>query len=107
MKDFFDSTVKLKGEKTKNFNYNAWFYNEYTISIATTYLEKLQKIAQELGLLDDKTKNFTIEFSNALNKAIDGFDSLSHEWKKNYEDIKSHKTEHEWIKKFFILDEIK
>ncbi len=68
MKDFFDSTVKLKGEKTKNFNYNAWFYNEYTISIATTYLEKLQKIAQELGLLDDKTKNFTIEFSNALIK---------------------------------------
>ena len=51
-----------------------------------------------------KLKNFIIEFSNALNKAIDGFDSLSNEWKENYEDIKSDKTEHEWIKKFFILE---
>jgi len=106
VKDFFDSMEQLKGEKTKDFNYNAWFYNEYTIAIASTYLEKLLKIAQDLGLLDEKIKNFIIEFSNALNKAIDGFNSLSIEWKKNYEDIKSCKTEHEWIKKFFILEKI-
>ena len=97
--DFFDSMEKLKGEKT-----NATFYNEHTIAIASTYLEKLQKIEQDLGLLDEKTKNFTIEFSNALNKAIDGFNSLSDEWKQIYEDIKSCKTAHEWIKKFFILE---
>ena len=106
VKDFFDSMKKIKGEKTTNFNYNATFYNEHTIAIASTYLEKLQKIDQDLGLLDEKTKNFIIEFSNALNKAIDGFNSLSDEWKKNYEDIKSYKTEHEWIKKFFILEKI-
>ena len=106
VKDFFDSMEQLKGEKTKDFNYNAWFYNEYTIAIASTYLEKLQKIVQDLGLLDEKIKNFTIEFSNVLNKAIDGFNFLSIEWKKNYEDIKSCKTEHEWIKKFFILEKI-
>ena len=51
--DFFDSMKKIKGEKTTNFNYNATFYNEHTIAIASTYLEKLQKIEQDLGLLDE------------------------------------------------------
>ena len=102
--DFFDSIKNFKGTfSTEGFNFDAYFYNQYTLLIAFIYLKRLQKAEKEIGLLNEKTKKFIKEFSNTINKSIDVFDDLSNEWKEIYTNLKKGETNIEWVKRFFIL----
>jgi predicted GTPase len=102
--DFFDSIRKFEGTfNTQGFNFDAYFYNEYTLLISFIYLKRLQKAEKEIGLLNEKTKIFIKEFSNTINKSIDIFGDLSNEWKEIYKNLKKSETNIEWVKRFFIL----
>ena len=102
--DFFDSIRNFEGTfNTDGFNFDAYFYNEYTLLISFIYLKRLQKAEKEIGLLNEKTKKFIKEFSNTINKSIDVFDDLSNEWKEIYKNLKKGETNIEWAKRFFIL----
>ena len=102
--NFFKSIERFKGYfNTEGFIFNPYFYNEYTISLGYNYLIEFEK---EYGQYDDKTKNFIIDFSNTLNKAINSFEEISKEWKEVYNEIKSHKSEKKWVKRFFIIEDI-
>jgi len=102
--DFFDSIRKFEGTfNTQGFNFDAYFYNEYTLLISFIYLKRLQKAEKEIGLLNEKTKKFIKEFSNTINKSIDIFDNLSTEWKEILKNLKKGETKIEWVKRFFIL----
>ena len=102
--NFFKSIERFKGYfKTDGFIFDPYFYNKYTISLGYNYLIEFEK---EYGQYDDKTKNFIKDFSNTLNKAINSFEEISKEWKEVYNEIKSHKSEKKWVKRFFIIEDI-
>ena len=102
---FFKSIERFKGFfKTEGFLFDAWYYNDFTISIGYNYLIEFDK---EYGQYDDKSKNFIKEFSLSLNKAIDSFEEMSKEWKDVYNELKNHKTNKGWVKRFFIVEAIK
>lgn len=102
--DFFDSIKNFEGTfSTQGFNFDAYFYNQYTLLIAFIYLKNLQRAEKEIGLLNERTKQFIKEFSNTINKSIDVFDDLSNEWKEIYQNLKKGETNIEWVKRFFIL----
>jgi hypothetical protein len=102
---FFKSIERFRGFfKTEGFLFDAWYYNDFTISIGYNYLIEFDK---EYGQYDDKSKNFIKEFSLSLNKAIDSFEEISKEWKEVYDELKSHKTKKGWVKRFFIVEAIK
>lgn len=99
--NFFDSIKKFEGSfNTDGFSFNSWFYNEYTLLIGALYLEKFNK---EYGEYDEKSKNFLRELCTALNEGIDGFNELSKEWTNIYSELKSNKTNRDWVKRFFIV----
>ena len=108
--DFFNSIKRFEGTfKTEGFNFDAYFYNEYTLLLSFLYLKRLEKAEKDIGLCDEKTKQFIKQFSNTINKCIAIFNDLSEEWKNIYTNLKKKKTESEWsewpewVKKFFIL----
>ena len=102
--EFFNSIRKFEGTfNTEGFNFDLNLYNEHTLLISFIYLKRLQKIEKEIGLLNEKTKQFIKEFSNTINKSIDIFDDLSNEWKEIYQNLKKGETNIEWVKRFFIL----
>ena len=39
-----------------------------------------------------------------MNEAIDGFNQLSIEWKEIYASLKAHKSDKEWVNKYFMID---
>ena len=99
---FFKSIERFKGTfKTEGFLFDAWYYNDYTISIGYNYLIEFEK---EYTHYDDNSKNFIKEFSLSINKAIDSFEEISKEWKDVYDELKSHKTNKGWVKRFFIVE---
>ena len=99
--NFFNSIERFKGSfNTDGFSFNSWFYNEYTLIIGALYLKRFDK---EYGEYDDKSKNFLRELCTALNEGIDGFNELSKEWTNIYSELKSNKTNRDWVKRFFIV----
>ena len=100
--DFFESIKRFRGIfNTEGFSFEAWFYNEYTLLIGYLYLKECER---EYGQYDEKAKKFLIELSYSFNKAIEGFLELSNEWKKVYKSLKSHKSDIEWVHKYFFVE---
>ena len=102
IKDFFNSIERFKGTfETDGFNFDAYWYNEYTVLVGYTQLKKFEK---EYGQYDEKSKNFLRELCSSLNKAIDGFQELSNEWDETYKSLKAHKSDKDWVNKYFIVE---
>ena len=100
--DFFESIKRYERSfNTDGFAFNAWFYNDYTLLVGYTYLKEFEK---EYGQYDEKSKRFLRQLSNAFNKAIDSFSELSKEWKNVYKSLKSHKSDKEWVHKYFFVE---
>ena len=99
---FFDSIKNYKRSfKTEGFPFDAWFYNEYTFLVGNMYLKTFTK---EYGKYDKQAKKFLKKLSTALNSAIDSLGDLAEEWKEIYESLKAHKSDKEWVNKFFIVE---
>lgn len=102
VKEFFSSIERFKGVfKTSGFNFDAYWYNEYTLLVGYTLLKKFEK---EYGQYDEKSKQFLRELCSSLNKAIDGFLELSKDWESTYKCLKAHKSDKIWINKYFIVE---
>ena len=102
IKQFFEGIKKFKGIfLTFGFNFDAYFYNEYTLLIGSEYFKEFQN---DYGEYDEKSKNFLRDLCETFNEAIDDFQKLSDEWKEIYSSLKKHKTDKEWVKKFFIVE---
>ena len=100
--DFFESIKRFKGIfKTEGFSFDSWFYNDYTLLIGYTYLKEFEK---EYGQYDEKSRKFLRQLSDAFNRAIEGFNELSNEWKNVYKSLKTHKSDKEWVHKFFFVE---
>lgn len=100
--DFFDSIKRFKGSfNTEGFSFDAWFYNEYTLLVGYTYLKRFEK---EYGQYDEKSIKFLRQLSDAFNNAIEGFKELNSEWKNVYKSLKSHKSDKEWVHKYFFVE---
>ena len=105
IKEFFESMSKFKGYfATQGFNFDAYFYNETTLLIGLQYFKRFKN---DYGEYDEKSQNYLKELCNSLNAAIENFNELSIEWDSVYKSLKAHKTEIEWVKKFFIVEEPK
>ena len=99
---FFDSIKNYKRSfNTEGFPFDAWFYNEYTFLVGNMYLKTFTK---EYGKYDKQAKKFLKKLSTALNSAIDSLGDLAEEWKEIYESLKAHKSDKEWVNKFFIVE---
>ena len=102
VKEFFSSIERFKGVfATNGFDFNAYFYNEYTLLVGYTLLKKFEK---DYGQYNEKSKSFLREFCSALNKAIDGFLELSKDWENTYKALRAHKSDQIWINKYFIVE---
>ena len=100
--DFFESIKRYKGNfNTEGFPFDSWFYNEYTLLVGYTYLKEFEK---EYGQYDEKSKKFLRQLSDSFNNAIEGFGALGQEWKDVYKSLKSHKSEKEWVHKYFFVE---
>ena len=77
------------------------YYNENTFMIGYLFLKPfLNKFNQS----DEILKKSLNEICTAFNKAIDAFKELSEEWENVYKSLKLHKSDSEWINKYFILE---
>ena len=102
IKDFFESIKSYKGSfNTEGFSFDPWFYNEYTLLVGYTYLKNFEK---EYGQYDEKSKKFLRQISDAFNEAIEAFQNLYKEWKDVYKSLKAHKSDKEWVHKFFFVE---
>ena len=102
IKEFFSSIERFRGVfATNGFDFNAYFYNEYTLLVGYTLLKKFEK---EYGQYDEKSKHFLRELCSSLNQAIDGFLELSKDWENTYKALKAHKSDKIWINKYFIVE---
>lgn len=102
IKEFFSSIERFKGVfATQGFNFDAYFYNEYTLLVGYTLLKKFEK---DYGQYDEKSKNFLRELCSSLNMAIEGFLELSKDWAKTYQSLKAHNSDKLWINKFFFVE---
>ena len=100
--DFFDSIKRYERSfNTDGFEFNPWFYNDYTLLVGYTYLKEFEK---EYGQYDEKSKRFLRQLSDTFNNAIDSFGELSKEWKNVYKSLKSHKSDKEWVQKYFFVE---
>ena len=100
--NFFNSIKSFeKSFNTEGFQFDIWFYNEYTLLFGAVYLKEFEK---EYGQYDAKTKNFLKKLSDSFNTAIKSFAELSTEWKGVYADLKNHKTNKEWVHKSFFVE---
>ena len=102
IQEFFNSIKRFKGVfETEGFNFDAYFYNEYTLLVGYTYLKDFER---EYGQYDEKSKKFLRQFAKSLNEAIDGFDKISKDWVETYASLKAHKSNKEWVNRYFIID---
>ena len=101
--EFFESIKKYKGIfDTEGFPFDPWFYNEYTFLVGVLYMKKILK--KDHGKYDEQCKNFLKKLSTSLNTSIDAFGELADEWKEIYASLKTHKSDKEWVNKFFIVE---
>ena len=102
IKEFFESIKQFEGPfKTEGFDFDAYWYNEDTLLYGALLLKELEI---DCGHYDDKFKNFIKQLSTSLNSAIDGFIKLSEEWRDTYESLKKHKSEEDWVNRYFIIN---
>lgn len=102
IREFFDSIKRFKGVfETEGFNFDAYFYNEYTLLCGYSYLKDFER---EYGQYDEKSKKFLRQFVKSLNEAIDGFDKISKDWVETYASLKAHKSDKEWVNRYFIIN---
>ena len=102
IEDFLES-VKIYKEifEADGYYLNSSDYNENTFMIGYLFLKPfLNKYNQNDTTLTNSVKEISLIF----NKAIDGFKELSQEWENVYNSLKFHKSDTEWIKKYFILE---
>ena len=98
--DFFNSLLNLrKYFDTSEIDFEA-FYNNHTILIGYFCLKEFEK---EYGQYDIKTTEYLKELGGKLNVAIDGFFEISKEWENIYKSLKEHKSNEEWLNKYFIV----
>ena len=98
--DFFNSLLNLrKYFDTSEIDFEA-FYNNHTILIGYFCLKEFEK---EYGQYDLKTTEYLKELGGKLNVAIDGFFEISKEWENIYKSLKEHKSNEEWLNKYFIV----
>lgn len=102
VEDFFES---MKDYKTifeaSGFDFNAKFYNEYTIAIG---LYLIKKYEENSYLFNKNSFNLILELAKGLNNGIQGLNKLSEEWEEIINDIKEGKSDIEWVRRFFKLD---
>ena len=100
--EYFQSIIQFKNIFEKDDYYlDSSNYDETTLLVGYLFLKSfLTKYNQNYISL----KNSLKEYSSSFNKAIDGFYELSKEWKNAYESLKIHKSDSEWINRFFIVD---
>ena len=99
---FFNSIERFKDPfKIEGFNFDAYWYNQYTLLIGYNYLQEFES---DYGEYDEKSKKFLRDLCNAFNDAIEDFKKLSEEWKETYQALKDHKSDKDWIQKFFIVE---
>ena len=102
IEEFFNSIRRFKGVfETEGFDFDAYFYNEDTLLFGYIYLKEFES---DYGQYDEKTKKFLRKFTNSMNEAIDGFNILSNDWKETYISLKNHKSDKEWVNKYFMID---
>ena len=102
IREFFDSIKRFRGVfETEGFNFDAYFYNEYTLLCGYSYLKDFER---EYGQYDEKSKKFLRQFVKSLNEAIDGFDKISKDWVETYASLKAHKSNKEWVNRYFIIN---
>ena len=100
--EFLNSIERLRGcFDTYGFKFDTTFCNDTTILYGCLYLKKLEP---PYGEYNEKTKLFLIDLCTTLNKAIDGFLEISKEWEEIYKSLNSHKSNKEWVNKFFFLE---
>ena len=76
-------------------------YNENTFLIGYLFLTQfLNESNKNIISLKKSLKEYCISF----NKSINIFKELSFEWEKVYQSLKEHKSDSEWINKFFIVE---
>lgn len=98
--DFFNSLLNMrKYFDTSEIDFEA-FYNNHTILIGYFCLKEFEK---EYGQYDLKTTEYLKELGGKLNVAIDGFFEISKEWENIYKSLKEHKSNEEWLNKYFIV----
>ena len=64
----------------------------------------MQSLLNECNINIEELKKSIVLQSLIYNKAIEAFKELVVEWGNVYKSLKEHKSNEEWIKKFFILD---
>ena len=107
VEQFFNDIKRYKGVfVTQGFNFDAFFYDTYTLLIGYEYLKEIGN-KNDSVFYDEKSKKFLKDLCNNLNNAIDGFAELSKMWEGIYKSLKDHKSDKEWINKFFIVEELK
>ena len=102
LNEYLKSILEYKNILEKDgYNFVSSNYNETTFLIGYLFLKQfLIKYNQNYTILKNELK----EYCSFFNKAIDGFNELSKEWKNDYESLKIHKSDYDWINKFFIID---
>lgn len=100
--EFLSSIKRLEGcFNTNGFQFDTSFCNDATILYGYLYLKQLEP---PYGEYNEKTKLFSIDLCTSLNKAIDGFLEISKEWEEIYKSLNSHKSDKEWVNKFFFVE---
>ena len=104
VEEFFHSIKRFKGTfETEGFEFDAYWYNEYTLLVGYMYLKRFEN-QKEFGQYDDKSKKFLRKLGTSINNSIDGFLELSKEWESTYKSLKEHKSDKEWINRYFIVE---
>ena len=100
--EYLKSILEYKNILEKDgYNFVSSNYNETTFLIGYLFLKQfLIKYNQNYTILKNELK----EYCSFFNKAIDGFNELSKEWKNVYESLKRHRSDYDWVNKFFIID---
>ena len=107
VEQFFNDIKRYKGVfETQGFNFDAFFYDTFTLLIGYEYLKEIGNKNHSV-FYDEQSKKFLRDLCNNLNNAIDGFAELSKMWEGIYKSLKDHKSDKEWINKFFIVEEFK
>lgn len=107
VEQFFNDIKRYKGVfETQGFNFDAFFYDTFTLLIGYEYLKEIGNKNNSV-FYDEQSKKFLRDLCNNLNNAIDGFAELSKMWEGIYKSLKDHKSDKEWINKFFIVEEFK
>mgnify|MGYP002626696933 CR=1 FL=1 len=95
---FFKSIERFKGSfNIEGFDFDAYWYNQHTLLIGYNYLKELENDY-------DNSKILLRDICNTFNDAIEDFRKLSEEWKDTYKALKEHKSDKDWIQKFFIVE---